>query len=37
VIDYWTGKDLGVFDGEFVIEAMPARSGGVYVLRPKDK
>jgi alpha-galactosidase len=37
VIDYWTGKDLGLFEDEFVIEAMPPRSGGVYILRPKDK
>jgi alpha-galactosidase len=36
VIDYWTGMEIGVFDSEFVIEALPARSGGVYVLRMKN-
>ncbi|MCI0499769.1 MAG: alpha-galactosidase [Planctomycetales bacterium] len=37
VIDFWTDQDLGLFTETFFIDDFPARSGGIYLLKPAPK
>jgi len=34
VSDFWTGEDMGVHSGQFVLQNMPARSGRLFIFEP---
>lgn len=34
VLDFWTGEDLGIHQGEFVLDPMPGQSGRLVILKP---
>ncbi|MGA2408505.1 MAG: hypothetical protein ABSF81_17405 [Bacteroidales bacterium] len=34
--DYWTGKTIGVFDGDYIIKSLPGQSARLILAEPAN-
>lgn len=34
--DYWTGKTIGVFDGDYIIKSLPGQSARLILSEPAN-